>query len=89
MADIEKVKAGLRACRTGVQCGGCPYLAECHACHSDTLGEDALAVIENLLTENKLIKETCDGLIKQRDDFAQEIASLKTQLAEALAVRGW
>lgn len=68
MADIEKVKAGLRVCRTGVPCDDCPYFAECPECHPDALVDDTLAVIEQQ---------------------AQEIASLKTQLAEALAVRGW
>ena len=44
------------------------------------LVDDALSVIESLQSENKILSENCDGLSKQRDDFAQTIHEQKMEI---------
>lgn len=76
---IEKVKQGLKCC-TGLGCHhGCKYHGEPIEC-GVRLRKDALSVIEYLQTENKILSENCDGLAKQRDDFAQTIHEQKMEI---------
>ena len=85
MADIvEKVKDGLDRCKkgNGIYCIMCPYSNESkipHTCNTE-LCRDAMSVIESLQSENKILSENCDGLSKQRDDFAQTIHEQKMEI---------
>lgn len=44
------------------------------------LMDDALSVIESLQSENDILSENCDGLAKQRDDFATVIHEQKMEI---------
>lgn len=58
MADIEKVKQGLRCCGhyDGDYCKACPYTDDEDDCTAG-LSQNALSVIEELQAEGELLKE--------------------------------
>lgn len=83
MANVEKVKQGLRCCKNSYpkDCKHCPYEMDCtHHETCDILVRNALSMIESLQSEIKILSENCDGLEKQRDDFAQTIHEQKMEI---------
>ena len=77
MADIEKIKDGLRLCALA-DCDSCGYHAQCF----DPDNELSVPMINDALSGIVQLEKTIN-------DKDAEISSLKVQLAEALAVRGW
>lgn len=80
MADIEKVKKDLKECLSASCSGFRPKLYCPHSDEDWDIMRDALSVIESLQSENKILSENCDGLAKQRDDFAQTIHEQKMEI---------
>ena len=68
MADIEKVKAGLKAHGESNGCDKCPYWPDDWCGHN--MANDALAVIE---AQERHINELHDGIVRLRDAMSEEV----------------
>ena len=86
MADIKKVIAWLADTELYYQQEG----SECHdSDHQCRMAHAAISVIESLQSENKILSENCDGLSKQRDDFAQTIHEQKMEIERLRQLNRW
>lgn len=78
MADAETIKTAIKLCiDPNSICAPCAYKKQ-QACVTALLA-DALAVIESLQVENKIIIENGAELDKQRTEFALTINSLRLE----------
>ena len=92
MADVEKVKQGLKAHTD--ECAwvcneNCPYYEPSEYGCCDKLTADALSVIESLQSENKILTENNIGIDEQRGEIAVRLESLRLENERLKAERRW